>query len=125
MLGLIRDREHTMTFDKANETSPLVEKNVIDSPFKGKDLMECHYILREIREEGSDINCMFFIVIDERAIKDHQAMIIAGYVEAAPDPDPELDEPEERMRWQREDYSIARRSIVSLSVPHGSWNEDK
>lgn len=124
-LGLIRNREDALTYDEVTETSPFVEEGIFDSPFKGKSLMECHYILRGIREDfGTDTNCMFFMVIDEQAIQEHKA-IIAGYVEKAPDPDPDLDEPGERMRWQREEYWFAKTKLVALSVPHGDWEEDK
>jgi hypothetical protein len=88
-----------------------VSEGAVASPFKGKTPLECHHILLEIMNSTSpNLECFFFVVMDDQAIED-ETVLLVGMVEG-------------QIHTMREEFEIANSKLNALSAGYGAWPDE-
>ena len=54
---------------------PVTEPSSSNSPFKSKNTHECYLLLKELRENGADIDYGRFVIMDDRSMEDDTVLI--------------------------------------------------
>lgn len=106
-LVVVRSREGRY---EDEEALPVFE-GVFNSPFKGRDLVDCHRILSDIRRETSPgLDDVYFVVMDEHSIKEETVLIV------------EADE--ESVSKERVAFETANALLLARFAGFGSWPVD-
>ena len=94
-------------------TNPPVDEGVSNSPFKGLSELECYHKLHQIYEDtGSELYHYFFIIMDERSIKD-DTVLLCGYFDD-----------EDKVETMRVKFDRAQVKISVLSIGHQGFEDD-
>ena len=106
---IVRDEEEIYT----EVTHPPIREGIYDSPFKGKSLYECYEMFRRMnRRNGVELNYWFFVVLDERSLRDGTAILAAWNTEQ-----------EEGIIHGRAKFKNVNSQIVCLSIGHQGFED--